>query len=268
MTANELIRRRRRRDALRAACACAVGLAGAAVSLDVAYRVRGPVHWATWILAIFWILLVSLLPLLIDVFDHSFVDAVIRDDLGADAQSLAARLYGAARLPSITIWSSPGAGFDGHNAIWLKDELHIALNKDVNAMPEAARRFALAHAIDSIISARGIGWRRVRASLHQLPVGAAILLSAVFGGWVILGLCLWVMAPIIALLVRHRVKGSTPGSYPWLDKRLLSVDKRAAWATDGMTGARAWYTVRMAGTDGFVRETLRHRLAELEKSSP
>jgi hypothetical protein len=227
---------------------------------------RLQVHWATVAIIVLSILFVALAPLLFDVFDHSLVDASVRADLAPAASALAAKLYCEAKLPSITMWSSPAASYGGQYSVWLGSELHIVLRNDIDAMPESARSFALAHAIDSAISARGIGWRRLARLGRWLPLAAALLLSALFGDWVLLGSCLWVMVPMVAFLLLHRVKRSTSASYFWPDKRQLAIDQRAAWATGGMTGARAWYTERMAASEGFAREMLKQRLSDLERT--
>ena len=267
MTLVDLRRRRERRDIWRAGLVSVVGVLVADAGVMAAHFLGWPVHWATVALIVLCVLFGTSAPLLFDVFDHSFVDASIRIDLSSHAQDLAAKLYPHAKLPSITIWNSPAASYDGNISIWLGTELHIAMRKDIDAMPTAARDFALAHAVDSILSARGFGWGRVRALLHWLPVAAALLLAALFGEWVILGSCLWVLVPMIAFLLWHKFSRTHPRGYGWFDKRHLAIDRRAAWATSGMAGARAWYTERMAATEGFQRETFRLHLIDLERAT-
>src|SRR5579863_3846963 len=109
MTGEELLRRRALRDRWRAALSSSGILIGGASSVIVTTYLRLQVHWASLTIVVLGQLFIAFVPLLFDVFDHSFNGAVIRQDLATTAEELAGKLYNQAKLPSITIWNSPEA---------------------------------------------------------------------------------------------------------------------------------------------------------------
>jgi hypothetical protein len=290
VTSDDLIRYRTRHNRSRAVAGAILVMAGEVVSVIATQRLHLPVHWATVALIGICALWFAVTPIFFETFDRSFHDAWRREDLTHQANDFAERLY-VERHPNVVVWTSPLAGFEGLYHQWVGREVHIVLRSEIDAMPLEARDFAVARAVDAAISSKRRGLRLLIPDWHLLLTTVAVLLSAALGEWVILGSCITFLIPMVAFMfatsgvskriaVNRAVKrlqteedSGQPRSSPkasrrvdssWPDKRQLAVDRRAIWATGGISGARAWYTDRIAKTEGHAREVLQVRLYELE----
>jgi hypothetical protein len=273
VTSNDLAHHRNRQHRRRAVLGAVALVVGEVASVIGTERLGLPVHWATVALIAICTLWFACIPLFVEAFDRSFNNARRREDLTRQANELAGKLHDG-KHPDVVVWSSPEAGFEGLYHLWIGKEVHVVLRNEIDSMPEGARDFALARAVDSAISSRRTGWRLLIPDWNLLVATAAVLLSAALGEWAILGSCVIFLVPIfVYMLAGHQMskrarslsnESSHAWSY-WPNSRQLAVDRRAVWAAGGISGAREWYSERVTKSEGHARDMLRARLAELER---